>query len=128
MNQLSNFLLGAATSPPPQTTEPTRRGSQLCGVQTPGSRVHRAIANLTHGDLLQVRENSSRWQLLDENGTVVGQLASNFKVPYGMRLTHGTVMAIAAWDRQSSEPQFQPSLRSDEWEVVVPELVFQPET
>ena len=98
------------------------------GYRPPGSRVHRAIANLTHGDLLQVRKNSSRWQLLDENGTVVGQLASNVKFPGGMRCTHGTVMAIATWDRQSSEPQYQPSLRSDEWEVVVPELVFQPET
>ena len=45
----------------------------------------------------------------------------------GMRCECAAVMAIVRWDRERSEPQFQANLRSDSWEVVVPELVFQPD-
>ena len=41
--------------------------------------VHRAIAALSPGDLLEVRNGSHRWELLDSQGTAVGQLASSFK-------------------------------------------------
>ena len=46
----------------------------------------------------------------------------------GYRSTgHPTVMAIVRWDRERSEPQFQANHRAGSWEVVVPELVFQPD-
>ena len=60
-------------------------------------------------------------------GTVVGQLAASFEVPDGMRCKFATVLAIVTWGREKSEPEYQESLRCDEWEVVVPELVFEPE-
>ena len=44
-----------------------------------------------------------------------------------MKCAFATVMAVATWDRESSEPQYQDRLRCDIWEVVVPELVFEPE-
>ena len=44
-----------------------------------------------------------------------------------MRCEYAVVMAIVRWDRERAEPQFQSNLRSDSWEVVVPELVFQPD-
>lgn len=87
--------------------------------------VHTAIALLTPGDCLQVRAGSGRWELLDRNGTVVGQLARGFEPPSGMRCAFATVTAVIRWDRARSEPQFQASLRCTTWEVVVPELVFE---
>ena len=87
--------------------------------------VHRAIAALSPGDPLQVRKGSKRWELLNRKGMAVGQLATAFQVPDGMRCTSATALAIATWDQESSEPLYRASLRSDSWEVVVPELVFE---
>ena len=33
-------------------------------------------------------------------------------------------MAIVAWDAERSEPEYRRGLRSEAWDVVVPELVF----
>ena len=89
--------------------------------------VNRAIAALSPGDLLGLQKNSNRWVLLDCNGTVVGQLASSFVPPTGMHCTSATVLAIVTWNKEKSDPQFQNDLRCENWEVVVPELVFEPD-
>ena len=57
---------------------------------------------------------------------VVGKLAADFKGLDGMRCTFAKVFAIVTWDRERSEPQYQDRLLCDDWEVVVPELVFEP--
>lgn len=88
---------------------------------------HRAIATLSPGDRLQVRQGQIRLELLDLKGTSVGQLARGYEVPGGMRCTSATVLAVVKWSREKSEPEYQDGLRCDEWEVVVPELVFEPE-
>ena len=98
------------------------------GYRSADHPVHRAIAALSPGDRLQVRQGPNRWELLDRKGTVVGQLAGGFQVPSGTRCTSATVLAVVRWSRDKSEPEYQDGLRSDEWEVVVPELVFDPET
>ena len=43
-----------------------------------------------------------------------------------MRCTSAAVLAIATWDRDSSEPEYRDGLLCDRWEVVVPELAFEP--
>ena len=65
---------------------------------------------------------------MDRNGMVVGQLARDFEVPQGMRCTSATVLAVVTWSREKSEAQYAEGLLCDEWEIVVPELVFEPET
>ena len=97
------------------------------GYRSPGHPVHRAIARLSPGDPLEVRIGADRWELLDRNGTVVGQLARGYEAPTGMRCASATVLAIVSWDRERSEPQYRDGLRSESWEVVVPELVFEPD-
>ena len=71
-----------------------------------------------------------RWKgqpadLSDRNGVVVGQLARNFKAPAGMRCVSDTVLAVVNWDREKSESEYRDGLRSEAWEVVVPELVLE---
>ena len=58
---------------------------------------------------------------------MVGQLAGSFQAPSGMHCSTATVLAIATWSRESSEPEYQEGLLCDEWEVVVPELIFEPD-
>ena len=97
----------------------------FAGYLPPGHAAHRAIAALSPDDPLQVRAGSGRWEILDRNGVVVGQLAGSFEPPAGMRCVSATVQAIIQWRREDSEIQYQSGLRSDAWEVVVPELVFE---
>ncbi len=99
----------------------------FAGYRRAGDQVHRAIAALSPGDSLGVRSGPRRWELLDRKGTVVGQLASSFTPPEGMRCVIATVLAVAKWSKEASETQFQDNLRCEEWEVVVPELVFEPD-
>ena len=98
----------------------------FAGYHRPDHPVHAAIAALSPRDVLAVRPGSPRWELVDSQGVVVGQLASGFEASAGMRCAFATVMAIASWDRERSEPDYRQGLRCDSWEVVVPELVFEP--
>ena len=89
--------------------------------------IHGAIAALSPGDRLRARPtDQGRWQLLDETGTVVGHLATSFRRPDGMRCRASTVLAVVGWSREASELQYRDTIKCDSWEVVVPELVFEP--
>ena len=120
---------------PPAAPELRRRYRQLnlkdvylsfAGRQPSHNRVHAAITALSPNDPLQVRQRSDRWELLDQSGVVVGRLARSFEPPEGMVCTHASVLAIATWNRQHSEPEYQEQFQCDTWEVVVPELIFEP--
>ena len=100
----------------------------FAGYRGSGHSVHRAIAALSPGDPLRVRIAANRWELLDRNGTMVGQLAGGFEAPAGMRCAWATVLAVATWDRERSEPEYGDRLQCDTWEVVIPELVFEPDS
>ena len=100
----------------------------FAGRQNPGNRVHRAIAALSTGDPLATRlVDRGRWELLDGAGTVVGRLAKSFAPPPGTRCRAAKVLAVVEWSRETSEPQYRGTIKCDAWEVVVPELVFEPD-
>ena len=120
---------------PPASPELERRFKRLnlgdvflnfAGLRRSGDPIHRAIAALSPGDSLKVRVGSKRWELLDCYGRIVGNLADGFRPPDNMRCTHAKVWAIAVWNRERSKPQYQGDLFCDSWEVVVPELIFEP--
>ena len=120
-------------SPPPDAFRRYRRLSLrdvflgFAGYRDSAHPVHQAIAALNSGDSLQARNDGDRWGLLDEGRIVVGQLARGFTAPPGTGKVNANVLAIASWDRESTEPEYRQGLRSDAWEVVVPELTFEPE-
>ena len=89
--------------------------------------IHRAIAALKPGDPLATRPtHHGRWLLLDEKGRAVGRLAKGFKPPAGMRCRAVSVFAVVGWSRKDTDPKFHDAIKCDAWEVVVPELVFEP--
>ena len=91
--------------------------------------VHRAISALSHGDTLTTRiTEHGIWELLDKDGTVVGRLAQRFEPPNGTKCSSASVFAIVSWSREASQPEYRDSAKCDTWEVVVPELVFEPES
>ena len=100
----------------------------FAGRQDPRSPVHRAIAALSPGDPLAARPLAGgTWGLLDRAGTLVGRLAKSFKPPMGTRCRAAEVFAVVQWSREASDPKYRDTVRSETWEVVVPELVFEPD-
>ena len=99
----------------------------FAGRRKAGHWTHRTIAALSPGDPLEAREgNGGRWKLLDRTGVTVGRLAKSFKPPPGMRCRSATVLAIVRWSRETSDPKYRDTLKCETWEVVAPELVFEP--
>ena len=91
-------------------------------------RIHRALAALSPGDELQVRaRDDASWVLRDRAGSTVGRLARSFKPLPGMRCRSAKVFAVVAWNLDQSEAEYRSSMRCDDWEVAVPELVFEPD-
>ncbi|SAY38275.1 RecQ family ATP-dependent DNA helicase, partial [Candidatus Synechococcus spongiarum] len=90
--------------------------------------IHAAIAALSPADLLTTHVGPrGRWELLDSTGQVVGRLAQAFQPPPGMRCRSITVLAVIVRSRTQAQPNYQHGIKCDSWEVVVPELVFEPE-
>ena len=128
---------GVPPEPPKQMPELERRyrypslkeiNLGFAGRRRSRDPVHRAIASLEPGDPLVARMDAhERWELLDRSGTVVGRLARAFEPPAGTRCVSAAVHAVVTWGRDDSEPEFRDGLKCDHWEVVVPELVFEPE-
>ena len=120
---------------PPATAELARSYRSLTlrdvylsfpGRKPADDRIHRSIAALSPGDPLQMRHRNDRWEILDRGGVVVGVLAGGFEVPNGMRFVEASVSAIATWGKNQSDPQYTSELKCDQWEVVIPDLVFEP--
>lgn len=99
----------------------------FAGRMPPDDGVHRCISALSPGDALQAREHQGKWELRDSNGVQVGMLSRWFEAPSGMRCVEAKVAAIATWGSEHSDAQYRQELMCDRWEVVVPELVFEPD-
>ena len=96
----------------------------FAGYRNPEHPLHKAIADLIPGERLGVRQGQ-RLELLNAGGMVVGQIASNYKMPKGMRVKFATVLGIVVWNKEHSESEYQANLRCESWEVVIPELVLE---
>ena len=89
--------------------------------------LHRALASLSPGDPLETRiSDQGRWELSDRSGTTVGRLAGSFQPPPGTRCRSAAVLAVVGWSRKASEPKYHDGMKCDAWEVIVPELTFEP--
>ena len=97
----------------------------FAGYRPADHSLHRSISALSHGDRLGTRVMNGRWELFDTSGAVVGQLAKKFQPPEGMRCTEATVFAVVLRNRGASDPEYRRKIVCEQWEVVVPELVFE---
>ena len=100
----------------------------FAGRQDARRPVHRAIAGLSPGDPLEMRVTGAGIrELLDRDGRAVGRLARSFAPPAGTRCRSAAVLAVVGWNREESKPDYRGDARCESWEVVMPELVFEPE-
>lgn len=99
----------------------------FAGRHIPAHPVHAAIAAITPGDAIHLRHEAGRWELHDNGGRLVGRMSRSFTAPAAMRLHSARVHSVIVRRYQESEPEYQTSLRCDQWEVILPELVFEPD-
>ncbi len=132
----SSVLRRRAVRLPPPTPELGRSYRSLtlrdvylsfAGREPAGHVIHRSIKALSPGDPLQLCRRNDRWEILDHRGTAVGVLASSFEAPNGMHCVEASVSAIATWGKSQSDPKYTDKLKCDQWEVVIPDLVFEPD-
>ena len=87
--------------------------------------IHNAISKLQPGDLLSLQQKNDKWELLDQFGVTVSRLSKSFSPPSQMQCISVKIMAIIIRRREDSNPEYQSLIKTDEWEVILPELVFQ---
>jgi len=88
--------------------------------------VHRAVSRLEPGDRLNLFAEGDRLELWDLSGRRVGRLAKKYRLMDGHRVVDVRVSAITV-RRKDVNPEYAELARTDRWEVVVPELVYEPE-
>jgi len=132
LNYNPSVLWRPPASLPPPTPEMSRCYRTLtlkdvdlgfAGRKPPNNRIHRSIRILAPGDPLQTRRRRGRWELLDNTGVPVGALARSYDTPDNLPCTEARVAAIATWNK---DPQYPRHPHTDQWEVVIPELIFEP--
>ena len=83
-----------------------------------------AIAAARPGDPVTLVRDGERWQIRDGQGRTLTQLSRAFAPPEGTTFRRGEVAAVLVWRKDDGEEGYHHLLRRDEWEVVLPELVF----
>jgi ATP-dependent DNA helicase RecQ len=97
----------------------------FAGRQKDQHPVHRAISEATVGDAIQLKMAGGRWQIEDMSGRVLGRMAKAFAPPGGTKFVSGQIAAIIHWRKDDAGERFHHMLRREDWEVVVPDLVFE---
>jgi ATP-dependent DNA helicase RecQ len=84
--------------------------------------IHRAIAKLDVGSelILRPKSDNTGWELADAQGETVTRMSQSFTLPPGKI----TTIRVAAIQVRQKKPLDTESIRSDMWEVVIPEIVY----
>lgn len=87
--------------------------------------IHEAIMEARVGAPVRLSSVRDRWQIEDLQGRTLGQMSKAFAPPIGTKFITGEIAAIIHWRKADSDERFHHLLKRDNWEVVVPELVFE---
>ncbi len=99
----------------------------FAGRYAPDNLVHRAIQALGPGDPVELVQSGERLELHDPSGRVVGRMAKAYTLPIGSHCVEARVAAVIVRRREDSDADYREAMRCDQWEVVVPEFVFESE-
>lgn len=107
-----------------QLVEPQMVDLSWTGRQRQGHPVHQALERLRTDDPVNLVDIGGRWMLQNFQGISIGRMAKSYQPPDGLRFVRGKARSIIRWRKVDNGEEYQVSLRNDEWEVVLPELVF----
>ncbi|WP_245243321.1 RecQ family ATP-dependent DNA helicase [Pararhodobacter sp. SW119] len=84
-----------------------------------------AIQSARIGAPVTLARDHDRWLVRDVEGRLLARMSRSFVPPEGARFLRGEVAAILRWRKEDGDEAYHHLLRRDEWEVVLPELVFE---
>lgn len=90
-----------------------------------GNETLQAITEAQPGDPVTLAAHAKGWVILDARGRVLSRMSRAFRPPDGARFLRGEVSAVVRWRKVDGDEAYHHSLRREEWEVVLPELVFE---
>ena len=100
----------------------------FAGRQDEDAIVHKLIGELHTGSNLYIETGvHGRWTITNRKGREVGRFAKNYEPPKNMRVRSAEVYAILVRKREQSDPEYQDMINCDKWEVVLPELIYEPD-
>lgn len=91
----------------------------------PTHRVHHDIAGLDVGSPLLLVRVEGKWCVTTMAGQVVGRMSKKFEIPQGKHFVDAKVLAIQTRNVSMVDADYLPMVKTQEWEVVLPELVFE---
>ncbi len=83
-----------------------------------------AIAAAQVGDPVRLVAERETWLIRDAQGRALGRMAKAWSPPRGGTFLHGEVGAVVRWRKSDNKEDYRASLRREQWEAVLPELVF----
>lgn len=86
---------------------------------------HKAISQARVGDPITLERHNTRWHLKDAHGHNIGRMSAGFAPPANTRFVRGEIAALVSWRKEDSDEAYHYILKRDDWEVVIPELVFE---
>jgi ATP-dependent DNA helicase RecQ len=107
-----------------QVPDPASVDLSYAGRLSPNNPTHSAIANAKVDDAVTLELRDGRWMILDTDGRILGRMASSWALPEGTSLTSGKIGAIIRWRKSDNEESHRSRMMREEWETVLPELVF----
>ena len=87
--------------------------------------VHNAIAEAQVGAPVRLSSVGDRWQIEDVRGRALGRMSKAFAPPIGTKFVTGEIAAIIHWRKEDADERFHHLMKRANWEVIVPELVFE---
>jgi ATP-dependent DNA helicase RecQ len=84
-----------------------------------------AIAEARVGDPITLVVENGAWLIRNANDQTIGRMARAWYPPERGIFLRGEVGAIIRWNKADNKEEFRDQLRRDEWEAVLPELVFE---
>jgi ATP-dependent DNA helicase RecQ len=97
----------------------------FAGRLKPGHSSLAAISAARAGDPVHLTRPRDRWQITDARGQTLGRMSARFAPPEGTRFLKGEIAAILSWRRKDGDEDYDRHLQRDDWEVILPELVFE---
>ena len=100
----------------------------FAGRQDEDAIVHKTTAGLNTGSKIYVETSSQGgWRIVNNRGREVGRFAKNYEPPKNMRVRSAEVYAILRRKREDSESKYLDKIKCEDWEVILPEIVYEPD-
>lgn len=85
----------------------------------------KAIKDLSAGDEILLDLAPDARTITNKAGVTVSKLAKNYKPPKNATFLKGFVSAIQIRNKDESDPKYISALKRDNWEYILPELIFE---